>query len=109
MVVEKDPAALEILERNNLLYVAGDATYGETLDMAGIAKGKVLISCLSNDADNLYVILEAKERNPNIRMILRASRPESVKRFQKLGADRVILPEESGAHQMAALAMGYLR
>ncbi len=109
VVVEKDPAALEILERNNLLYVAGDATYGETLDMAGIAKGKVLISCLSNDADNLYVILEAKERNPNIRMILRASRPESVKRFQKLGADRVILPEESGVHQMAALAMGYLR
>lgn len=109
VVVEKEPAALEILARNNLLHVAGDATYGETLEMAGIARGKVLISCLSNDADNLYVILEAKEKNPNVRLILRASRPESVKRFHKLGADKVILPEEAGANQMAGLAMEYYK
>jgi voltage-gated potassium channel len=109
VVVEKEPAALEILARNNLLHVAGDATYGETLDMAGVSRGKVLISCLSNDADNLFVILEAKERNPNIRLILRASRPESVKRFLKLGADKIILPEEAGANQMATLAADYFK
>ncbi len=107
VVIENEPTAIEILERNNFLHVCGDATYGEILDMAGISKGKVLISCLSNDADNLYVILEAKERNPNIRLILRASRPESVKRFLKLGADKVILPEEAGANQMADLAIDY--
>lgn len=107
VVIEKEPAAVEILKRNNLPYIYGDATYGEILDMAGISKGKTLISCLSNDADNLYVIVEAKERNPNIRLILRASRPESVKRFLKLGADKVILPEEAGANQMAELAIEY--
>jgi voltage-gated potassium channel len=109
VVIENEPAALEILNRNNLLHIYGDATYGEILDMAGISKGKVLISCLSNDADNLYVILEAKERNPKIRLILRASRPESVKRFLKLGADKVILPEEAGANQMADLAIEYFK
>jgi voltage-gated potassium channel len=77
--------------------------------MAGISKGKILISCLSNDADNLYVILEAKEKNPKIRLILRASRPESVKRFLKLGADKVILPEEAGANQMAEMAIEYFK
>ncbi len=107
VVIEKEPAALEILNRNNLLHVIGDATYGEILDMAGISKGKILISCLSNDADNLYVILEAREKNPKIRLILRASRPESVKRFLKLGADKVILPEEAGANQMAESAIKY--
>jgi voltage-gated potassium channel len=107
VVIENEPATVEILERNNLLHIYGDATYGEILDMAGISKGKILISCLSNDADNLYVILEAKERNPKIRLILRASRPESVKRFLKLGADKVILPEEAGANQMADLAIEY--
>ena len=109
VVIENEPATLEILNRNNLLHVYGDATYGEILDMAGISKGKILISCLSNDADNLYVILEAKEKNPKIRLILRASRPESVKRFLKLGADKVILPEEAGANQMAELAIEYLK
>jgi voltage-gated potassium channel len=109
VVIEKEPTALEILNRNNLLHVYGDATYGEILDMAGISKGKILISCLSNDADNLYVILEAKEKNPKIRLILRASRPESVKRFLKLGADKVILPEEAGANQMAEMAIEYFK
>ncbi len=107
VVIEKDTAAIESLARNNLPYVIGDATYGETLEMAGTSRGKVLISCLSNDAENLYVIMEAREMNPKIRLILRASRPESVKRFLKLGADKVILPEEAGAHQMAGAAKEY--
>jgi voltage-gated potassium channel len=104
VVIEKDNAALEVLSRNNILHVVGDATYQEILEMAGTSRGKVLISCLSNDADNLYVIMEAREMNPKIRLILRASRPESVKRFLKLGADKVILPEEAGAIQMAGAA-----
>lgn len=107
VVIEKENAAIEILARNNLLYVVGDATYQETLEMAGTSRGKVLISCLSNDADNLYVIMEAREMNPDIHLILRASRPESVKRFLKLGADKVILPEEAGANQMAIAAKEY--
>ncbi len=104
VVIEKDTAAIETLARNNLPHVVGDATYQEILDMAGTSRGKVLISCLSNDADNLYVIIEAKEMNSNIHLILRASRPESVKRFLKLGAEKVILPEEAGANQMAGAA-----
>ncbi|VVB91115.1 Calcium-gated potassium channel MthK [uncultured archaeon] len=108
VVIEKETAAIDILARNNILHIVGDATYQETLEMAGISRGKVLISCLSNDADNLYVIIEAKEMNPDIRLILRASRPESVKRFMKLGADKVILPEEAGANQMASAAKEYL-
>jgi len=107
VVIEKDNAAIEILVRNKILHVVGDATYQETLEMAGTSRGKVMISCLSNDADNLYVIIEAKEMNPKIRLILRASRPESVKRFIKLGADKVILPEEAGAIQMAGAAKEY--
>ncbi len=107
VVIEKDTAAIETLARNNLPYVIGDATYQETLYMAGTSRGKILISCLSNDADNLYVIMEAREMNQNIHLILRASRPESVKRFMKLGADKVILPEEAGANQMAGAAKEY--
>ncbi|TRZ87211.1 MAG: hypothetical protein D4R88_09675 [Methanosarcinales archaeon] len=107
VVIEKDTAAIEMLVRNKILHVVGDATYQETLEMAGTSRGKVMISCLSNDADNLYVIIEAKEMNPKIRLILRASRPESAKRFIKLGADKVILPEEAGAIQMAGAAKGY--
>jgi voltage-gated potassium channel len=107
VVIEKDNDALEVLSRNNVLHVVGDATYKEILEMAGTSRGKVLISCLSNDADNLYVIMEAREMNPKIRLILRASRPESVKRFLKLGADKVILPEEAGANQMAFAAKEY--
>lgn len=108
VVVEEDPNALEVLTKNNLLYVSGDATYGETLELAGLSRAKVLISCLSDDADNLYVIVEAKEMNQDIHLVVRASRPESVKRFKKVGADKIIMPEEAGATQMASETMGYL-
>ncbi len=107
VVIEKDTAAIEVLVRNKIPHVVGDATYQETLEMAGASRAKVLISCLSNDADNLYVIIEAKEMNPKMHLILRASRLESVKRFLKLGADKVILPEEAGANQMAGAAKEY--
>jgi voltage-gated potassium channel len=109
VVIEKESAVLEVIIRNNLPHVYGDATYEDILNMAGISRAKVLMSCLSNDADNLYVILEAKEMNPKIRLILRASRQESVRRFLRLGADKVILPEEAGANQMTDLAIEYFK
>ena len=86
---------------NNILHLHGDATHSETLEKVGIERAKVVISCLTADADSLFVLLEAKEMNKNSRVIARATRLENAKRFRKYGAEKVILPEEAGAIQMA--------
>ena len=108
VVVEKDPSISETLLSDDILHITGDATYGDILEKAGLKRGKVLISCLADDADTLYAIVEAKELNKDINIIAKASRPESVMRFRKFGADKVIMPEVAEANQMAKQAKMYM-
>lgn len=101
VVIEKEPLKIEEMIENDILHIPGDATHSETLERAGIGKARVVISCLTADADSLFVLLEAKEMNKKIRVIARATRLENQKRFKKYGAEKVIMPEEAGAIQMA--------
>ena len=58
VVIDNKPERIEkIRDSKNILFVDGDATLDETLEKAGISRAKALITCLSSDADNLYVVL----------------------------------------------------
>ena len=83
----------------------GDATQDEILISAGINHAKALITTLPNDADNLYVVLTARELNPNLIIISRASKTESVKKLRIAGADNVIMPDDLGGSHMASLVV----
>ena len=48
-----------------MLAVAADATRDETLHALGITRARGLVAALATDADNLFVILSAKNLNPN--------------------------------------------
>ncbi len=86
-----------------VFYLEGDATKEENLIKANIQQAKALITALPNDADNLYVILSAKELNPNITIITRASDHHAIKKLYKAGAKNVILPDKIGGIRMAKL------
>ena len=60
---------------------------------------------MPNDADNIYVVLAAKELNPNLRIISRASKASSVKKLKIAGADHVIMPDTVGGSHMASLVV----
>jgi voltage-gated potassium channel len=64
-------------------YIEGDATEEETLLMANIKKAKGIACTFTEDADNLYVVLTAKELNPNIVIVSRAENESSVKKLKK--------------------------
>jgi voltage-gated potassium channel len=49
-----------------MLYVRGDASDDENLLDAGIDRAVGLISAVSSDADNLYIVLTARGLNPNL-------------------------------------------
>jgi voltage-gated potassium channel len=87
------------------LIIPGDATKDEVLLEAGIMKAKALISALPDDADNLFVVLTARQLNPDLTIISRASDDHSIKKLKIAGATNVIMPDKLGGAHMASLVL----
>lgn len=106
VVVEQDKELSEVLrESHDIPFVEGDATLEKTLEKAGIKTAKALITTLPKDADNLFVVLTAREMNPNLLIISRASKENSDKKLRRAGADNVIMPDKIGGAHMASLVI----
>lgn len=81
----------------------GNANDDEVLLNAGIEKAENLITALPNDANNLFIVLSARQLNNKLRIISRASEETSYKKLKLAGADNVILPDKIGGQHMASL------
>ncbi|MFP4663111.1 MAG: potassium channel family protein [Bacteroidales bacterium] len=104
VLIEKEEQIIqEIREKGNLLYVEGDATRDEVLNAAGVDKAKALIAALPVDADNLFVVLSARQINNNLKIIARASEENSDSKLKRAGATNVIMPAKTGGQRMAKL------
>ncbi len=105
VIVEKNKELVEKLDNVLMPYVIGNANEDEVLLEAGIEKADCLISALPNDADNLFVVLSARQINKNINIISRASQETSYKKLKLAGANNVILPDKIGGDHMASLVV----
>lgn len=106
MIIEKRENIIEELKTDeNNLFIDGDATEEDVLIAAGIKNAKAIITTLPEDPDNVYVVLTARELNPSITIISRASNESSVNKLKRAGANNVIMPEKIGGAHMAALVM----
>ena len=106
MIIEKRVNIVEELKADEKnLFIEGDATEEEVLIDAGIRNAKAIITTLPEDPDNVYVVLTARELNPSITIISRASNESSVNKLKRAGANNVIMPEKIGGAHMAALVM----
>ncbi len=100
--------ALEIAERKvasarerGWIVQQGDARDEEVLESAGVKRAKGPITTLTDDSDNVYVIITARSLNPDLRVIARASDRKSMGVFYKAGAEKVINPVMAGAAAIA--------
>ena len=100
VVIEKEALNTEIFD-GDMLFVNGDATRDEILKEAGIEKAKGLISVLSTDAENLYVVLSARVLNPELNIVARAGEEGSEQKLLRAGADRVVSPYHIGGLRIA--------
>jgi len=103
VVIEKFLPKNEDLKLDGLFFIEGDATQEEILLKANIIKAKAIITAMPNDADNLYVILSARELNRNLLIISRASDEHAIKKLKHAGAKNVIMPDKIGGIRMAKL------
>ena len=99
VVIEKK---LDIFQENkDILILEGDATKDEVLREAGIEKAKGLISVLPTDAENLFVVLSARELNPKLFIVARAGEEGSGQKLLRAGADKVVSPYHIGGIRIA--------
>lgn len=105
VVVEKDEEVIERFSEEKVLFVHGNADEDETLYRAGIERATTLICALPSDADNLFVVLSARQINNNLRIISRAAEETSYKKLKLAGADNVIMPDRIGGDHMASLVV----
>ena len=84
-----------------MLAIAADATRDSSLREAGILRAKGLIAALPSDAENLFIILSAKNLNPGLTVVTRASEEEAEEKLRRAGADTVFTPYAITGRQLA--------
>lgn len=105
VIIERDKEIIMRLQEDNMPYVLGNANEDETLIEAGIERASTLISALPSDADNLFVVLSARQINKSMSIISRASQETSYNKLKLAGANNVILPDKIGGDHMASLVV----
>ncbi len=106
VVIEKSADLTTSLNhRFSELIITGDSTQDEVLIKAGILKAKALITTLPVDADNLFIVLTARNLNKDLTIISRASEDNSDTKLKIAGANNVIMPDKVGGAHMASLVM----
>jgi len=105
VIIEHDKDIVDRLQETDINFVFGNANEDETLYEAGIERASTLISALPSDADNLFVVLSARQINKDLAIISRASQETSYKKLKLAGANNVILPDRIGGDHMASLVV----
>ena len=90
-------------DRKKIKMVNGDATLDEVLMNAGVDRASTIITTLPSDAANAFISMAAKEINPGIDVIARASDENSVSKLYRSGAAHVVMPDNLGGLHMARL------
>jgi voltage-gated potassium channel len=106
----RKPAPFVIIDQNepkasrhhgDWLTIIGDATQEQVLRQANIERAKGLVAATTTDATNLYIVMTARELNPRLKIIARASEDDAERRFLKAGADSVVSPYHFAGQRIA--------
>lgn len=84
----------------NLYHLPGDARQDEVLEKAGIKRAAGLASTLTEDSDNVFVVLTARALNPDLVITSRYKDDDTEKKLFTAGANYAVSPYRMGGHRM---------
>ena len=107
MIIKRDQTRIKELAEYvpDVRVLEGDATHDHVLLEAGLLQANGLITCLSADADNLYVCLSARDLAAKLTIVTRAYEEESIDKLYRAGADQVVSSNVSAANRMASVVL----
>jgi voltage-gated potassium channel len=80
----------------------GDCSDDETLTKAGVQRASGIVICVDDDKNVLVTTVLARQLNPGIRIIARASNERAAERLKQAGADGVVSPARIGGMRLAS-------
>jgi len=101
VVLEQDEGLTDLLKKDKVDFIIGDALEEELLEKAGIKEASFLVAALATDAANVFLVLTARQLNSDIFIMARASSPGVRKKLIVAGANKVEYPYDTGAVSMA--------
>ena len=101
VVIDTDEHKVKRYADTSWLMLQGDATQESVLRQARVEQAKGLVAATTADAVNIYVILTARELNPNLKIIARASEESAEKHLLTAGADSVVSPYNFAGYRIA--------
>lgn len=107
VVIDKNMDRLEQLKEElgeDFLFYQGDIKDESVMLNAGMVKASTVILTLPSDVDNLFAVLTAKTINEDIKVIAKANEPESVKKLEYAGIDRILVESEISGNRLAYMA-----
>ncbi len=87
------------------LCLQADATDENTLQIAGIARARVLATVLPDDAANVFITLSARSLNASLEIIARGEVASTERKLLQAGANRVVMPTHIGAERIAQMIL----
>jgi voltage-gated potassium channel len=107
VLVERDPVRIQEVREflPHAHVIEGDATHDHVLLEAGLMEAKGLITCLSQDTDNLFVCLSARDLAAKVKIVARAYEEGAMDKLYRAGADHVVSPNVSSAIRMASVLL----
>lgn len=80
----------------------GDCSDDETLTRAGIQRAAGIVICTDDDKVALVTTVLARQLNPAIRIVARATTERAAGRLRQAGADGVVAPAQIGGMRLAS-------
>lgn len=107
LILERDAERAEAIRREDeeALVLVADSTRDESLVQARIGQARGLVACLSQDTDNLFVCLSARDLQPNLTIVARAYDEQTMQKLYVAGADHVVSPNVTGGIRMASVLL----
>lgn len=105
VVVDTDEASREQAVTDGHQIVPGDATVDTTLEAAGVPRARGLVACVDRDSENVFIVLSARQLNPDLFIVARANAPETEAKLLRAGANRVVSPYATAGRRIAELAI----
>jgi Trk K+ transport system NAD-binding subunit len=102
VVIDYDPEIIDVLEERKIHHIYGDATDVELLEEANIAKAKLIVSTVTDDEVNLFLLNFLERKNSNAVVIAQADSPKQAAKLYEQGASYVILPHFIGGEKIGA-------
>jgi len=90
VVIDDNVEQREMMEEMGVLYLHGPAADDALLNRRRHQRARAVIACVDSDAENIFITLSARELNPEIEIVARASQESSERKLLRAGADDVI-------------------